>query len=96
MKVKEDKIASSTTSKDLVVFAIVRESRCEECNKELSKGNFLFKEADRALCLSCADLDQLIYLPKGNAALTRRAKKHSALSAAASAGHAAGTNARAF
>ena len=34
-----------------------------------------------ALCLSCADLDHLIFLPSGDAALTRRARKHSLLSA---------------
>jgi len=34
-----------------------------------------------ALCLSCADLDHLIFLSPGNAALTRRAHKHSTLSA---------------
>jgi hypothetical protein len=77
MKAKEDKTASSATSKELVVFSILRESRCKECNKELWKGNFLFMEADRPLCLSCADLDHLIYLPRGDAALTRRAKKYS-------------------
>jgi phage FluMu protein Com len=71
----------SARSKDLVVFSILRETRCKECNKELWKGNFLFIEADRPLCLSCADLDQLIYLPSGDAALTRRARKYSPLSA---------------
>jgi hypothetical protein len=34
-----------------------------------------------ALCLSCADLDHLVFLPSGDAALTRRAKKYSTLSA---------------
>ena len=34
-----------------------------------------------ALCLSCADLDHLVYLPSGDAALTRRAGKYSTLSA---------------
>jgi hypothetical protein len=33
------------------------------------------------LCLACADLDHLVFLPSGDAALTRRAKKHSTLSA---------------
>src|ERR1700737_1735978 len=69
MKVKQDKIASSATAKELVVFSILRESRCKDCNKELWKGNFLFMDADRPLCLSCSDLDHLIYLPKGDAAL---------------------------
>lgn len=34
-----------------------------------------------ALCLSCADLDHLVFLPSGDAALTRRARKHSTLAA---------------
>jgi hypothetical protein len=33
------------------------------------------------LCLTCADLDHLIFLPSGDAALTRRAKQASRLSA---------------
>jgi hypothetical protein len=33
------------------------------------------------LCLACADLDHLVFLPSGEAALTRRAKKASGLSA---------------
>ncbi len=33
------------------------------------------------LCLTCADLDHLMFLPAGDAALTRRAKKASRLSA---------------
>src|SRR5882724_13444539 len=31
--------------------------------------------------LACADLDELVFLPSGEAALTRRARKHSVLSA---------------
>ena len=66
---------------ELVVFDILRDSKCSECGKELRKGDFLFLEDERALCLSCADLDHLVYLPSGDAALTRRARKHSALAA---------------
>ena len=33
------------------------------------------------LCMSCADLEHLVFLPRGDAALTRRARKHSRLSA---------------
>ena len=33
------------------------------------------------LCLTCADLDHLVFLPAGDAALTRRTKKASTLSA---------------
>jgi len=71
----------SSKAKDLVVFDIVRQSKCAECGKELLGGDFLFMESARPLCLTCADLDHLVYLPRGDTALTRRARKHSALSA---------------
>lgn len=58
-----------------------RDSECVECGEALWRGNFLFMEKERPLCLACADLDHLVYLPRGDAALTRRAKKHSTLSA---------------
>lgn len=38
-------------------------------------------EGQRPLCLVCADLDHLVYLPSGDTALTRRARKQSTLSA---------------
>jgi hypothetical protein len=38
-------------------------------------------EGKGALCLACADLDHLVFLPPGNAALTRRARKRSTLAA---------------
>src|SRR5437660_1372238 len=71
----------SSEAKDLVVFDILRESKCADCGKELLGGDFLFMEGERPLCLICADLDHLVYLPRGDTALTRRARKHSALSA---------------
>ncbi len=58
-----------------------RESSCFECGRELSKGDFLYLEDDKGLCLSCADMDHLLFLPAGDAALTRRARKLSRLSA---------------
>jgi hypothetical protein len=67
---------------DLVVFQTVAESVvCSECQVEMVKGTLLFMENKSPLCLSCADLDQLEFLPAGDAALTRRARKHSNLSA---------------
>ena len=71
----------SSEAKDLVVFDIFRESKCADCGKELLGGDFLFMENQRPLCLTCADLDHLVYLPRGDTALTRRARKHSTLSA---------------
>jgi len=71
----------SLEAKELVVFDILRESRCADCEKDLLGGDFLFIEDKRPLCLTCADLDHLVYLPRGDTALTRRARKHSTLSA---------------
>ena len=71
----------SSKAKDLVVFDILRESTCADCGKVLLWRDFLFMEDERPLCLTCADLDHLVYLPRGDTALTRRARKHSALSA---------------
>jgi hypothetical protein len=67
---------------DLKVFISSRESKCDECKEELGKKAWItLTEEKGALCLSCADLDHLVFLPSGNAALTRRSRKHSTLSA---------------
>lgn len=66
---------------EIVIFSIVRNSACAECGAELWKGAFLRMEEDRPICLSCADLDHLVFLPRGDTALTRRASKHSRLRA---------------
>jgi hypothetical protein len=76
---KDSKAAGD--AQDIVVFSIVRESTCAECGTELAKGNFLRMEKERPLCMACADLDHLWFLPSGNTALTRRARKHSTLHA---------------
>jgi len=78
----EHTVAKMGKPQDIVVFETVSRSViCPECKNELSKGDFLFMEKGQPLCLSCADLDHLDYLPSGNAALTRRARKYSRLSA---------------
>jgi hypothetical protein len=67
---------------DLAVFKTVAdEVACQECGAEIARGDFLFREGERTLCLGCADLDHLVFLPSGDAALSRRARKHSALAA---------------
>jgi hypothetical protein len=63
---------------DLVVVWALREWTCTSCS---GTGEFLFMEDAGPLCLGCADLDGLVYLPSGDATLTRRAKKGSGLSA---------------
>ena len=69
-----------TKKAEIVVFSILRDSACQECGTELLRGD-LRMEDDRPLCLGCADLDHLVFLPSGNTALTRRASKHSTLRA---------------
>ena len=67
---------------DLVVFEKVgQEGDCSECGRDLHKGSFLAMENGKPLCLECADLDHLVFLPAGDIALTRRARKLSPLSA---------------
>jgi hypothetical protein len=67
---------------DLKVFIPRRESVCGECGENLGSGAWITLAGDKgALCLACADLDHLLFLPTGEAALTRRARKYSRLSA---------------
>jgi hypothetical protein len=59
-----------------VVFEIARDSQCAECGATLERGSFLLMEAEQPLCLACAGLAELEFLPAGDTALTRRASKH--------------------
>jgi hypothetical protein len=64
------------------VFISTRESRCGECGAALGRRAWIVLAGDRgALCLTCADLDHLVFLPSGDAALTRRARRQSTLAA---------------
>ncbi len=72
---------ASSKSDDIVVFEILRDSLCTECGEELGRGRWLRLERDRPHCLACADLAHLVFLPRGNAALTRRASQYSTLRA---------------
>lgn len=70
-----------TPAEDVVVFSILNPSMCAECRAELSKGDLLRIEKEKPLCLDCADLGHLLYLSRGDTALTRRSRKYSVLSA---------------
>ena len=61
-----------------LVVQPVRDWSCAECQ---GTGDLLIMDEPGPLCLACADLDHLVFLPSGEAALTRRAKKASGLSA---------------
>jgi len=67
-----------STPPDLVVVSPLGDWACADCE---GTGDLLVMEDDRPLCLPCADLDHLVFLASGDAALTRRAKKASTLSA---------------
>lgn len=70
-------------SKDnqLKVFITNRESTCDECGENLGHRAWITLQGEKgAVCLTCADLDHLVFLPAGDAALTRRSRKHSRLS----------------
>ncbi len=71
----------SSRQDEIVVFSIIRDSVCAECGEELWKGSLLRVEAKRPICLACADLDHLVFLGRGDAALTRRASRYSTLRA---------------
>lgn len=76
-----DNKTATQLSGDIVVFSILKPSACAECGAELWKGSFLRMEKEKPLCLECADLDHLVFLSRGDAALTRRSQKYSTLSA---------------
>jgi hypothetical protein len=62
------------------VFYSNKNSVCSECDESIYKSDFIARTKDnKYICLSCADLDHLIYLESGDAALTRRARKYSTL-----------------
>lgn len=67
---------------DLKVFITASKFTCGECKEDFGKRAWItLTEDKKALCLSCADMEHLYFLPSGNAALTRRARKYSGLSA---------------
>src|SRR5208337_895045 len=59
---------------ELIVFSILRASQCSQCKTELESGSLLTLEKGQPLCMTCADLDHLVFLPRGDTALTRRAR----------------------
>lgn len=67
---------------ELNVFELTRDdAECVECHAVTRPGGIILLESKQPICLNCADMDHLAFLPKGDATLTRRAKKASPLSA---------------
>ena len=63
---------------DLVVISPLDDWTCSACD---GTGDLLIMDEPGPLCLTCAEMDHLVYLPAGQAAVTRRAKAASQLSA---------------
>lgn len=80
---REDKASAVRgPTADLKVFISARDSRCDECQESLGTHAWITLAGEKgALCLACADLDHLVFLPAGDAAVTRRARRHSVLAA---------------
>jgi hypothetical protein len=64
---------------DLVVVQPTKAFTCAGCG--LTDDGMLIMEDAGPVCLTCADLDHLVFLPAGDAALTRRARQATRLSA---------------
>ncbi len=75
-------IVKMKKKEDLKVFISSSDATCGECNENLGRGAWITPAGEKgALCLTCADLDHLVFLPSGDAALTRRARKYATLAA---------------
>jgi hypothetical protein len=66
-----------TRAPELVVVWPLKDFNCSICGTEGS--GLLIMEDAGPVCMECAELDHLVFLPAGNAALTRRAKAASGL-----------------
>jgi len=78
-KVRREKAAVQEQKQP--VFQVVRDAKCSECGVEIFQGDLLMMERDQPLCLHCAGLGDLEFLPSGDTALTRRTTKYSARTA---------------
>ncbi|MFD9004324.1 DUF2293 domain-containing protein [Streptomyces sp. NPDC059582] len=72
-------LATPETSSGLLVFQPLRRKQCAGCRR--GPLPMLVLEGGVPRCLDCADLGHLVFLPRGDTALTRRTREESALSA---------------
>jgi hypothetical protein len=76
---KQPATRRESAGSDLVVVQPLKHFTCAECGAD--SAGLLIMDDKGPFCMSCADMDHLVFLPSGDAALTRRAKKASRLSA---------------
>ncbi|WP_405971462.1 DUF2293 domain-containing protein [Streptomyces sp. NBC_00988] len=72
-------LATPPTPSGLLVVQPLRKRHCAECRR--GPLPLLVVEGGVPRCLDCVDLGHLVFLPRGDTALTRRAREESALSA---------------
>ena len=74
--------AAPAERRSITVFSVARETICSECRDDLGRHAWITLSADKQVrCCECSGLGYLVFLPSGNAALTRRAQKYSVLTA---------------
>ena len=71
-------VAMKDTPEDLLAIVPLRDFTCVTCG---DTGWLLVMDDAGPHCLRCVDLDHLVFLPAGDAALSRRARTASTLSA---------------
>ncbi|MEU6555016.1 DUF2293 domain-containing protein [Streptomyces sp. NPDC046915] len=71
--------ATTSFHAGLLVIQPQRRKRCAACRR--GPLSLLVLEAGVPRCLDCADLGHLVFLPRGDTALTRRSREESTLSA---------------
>lgn len=71
-------VERQSTPPELVVIMPLKDWTCASCG---GTGDLLLMQEEGPTCMACAALDHLVYLPRGDAGLTRRAHRASELSA---------------
>jgi hypothetical protein len=71
-------VTAKDTPRDLVAIVPLRDFTCVTCG---STGWLLVMDDAGPHCLTCVDLDHLVFLPAGDVALSQRARRASTLSA---------------
>lgn len=78
-EVQRDRLVErQSTPPELVVITPLNDWTCVSCG---GTGDLLLMQQEGPVCMGCAALDHLVFLPRGDAGLTRRAHRASELSA---------------
>lgn len=78
-KKREQIEARQSKAPDLAVITPTNAWDCGTCGRHYEADDFLLMEDDAPLCMDCADFGHLVFLPAGDATLSRRAKAESTL-----------------